>query len=493
MFIRILIGLSLWGGQLMALPIGPSIVCQQFEDSPLCPSQVSCTFCHTTPPQMNDFGTCIKNQLGDGTFDTELALALDTTQELDCDNDGFKNLQEIMAGTFPGDRLSLPEIEPPPPCSTSDCTIDSLRAWTKIHQDVCGRSPAYEDRQRFQKGNAQQKLNAVRDTLIVCLDSEYWLGKEGIVWSLAHDRIRPNSSLKSGDNRGSIPLGDYDDDYNLFVYYQTDDRDIRGMITAKHYVTREDQPTTRYTAVPDQPLHPNAAGLVIQTAEALNVNVQQFVPAAKRAGMLTTLYNSVARTMFTPLPRTTAAHAMRHYLGLDIAKAEGLGRMYPKQQDYQLTDFDSKGVKAPACEFCHRALDGIAYLWTPYNGISTLISPEHAHTRVILPGTYNNFRMELFGEEFADSAPLLGTTPRDGYAFGEKVDDLVAWAESMANTDDYARKVVLDYWRYFYGGDPLETDQSEFKRLWNNLKTKHNYSVERMLHEMVTLPSFSRR
>ena len=45
---------------------------------------------------------------------------------------------------------------------------------------------------------------------------------------------------------------------------------------------------------------------------------------SKRAGMLTTRWNLVFNTMFTAMPRTTAAQIYRSYLGLDIAKSEGL-------------------------------------------------------------------------------------------------------------------------------------------------------------------------
>ena len=37
----------------------------------------------------------------------------------------------------------------------------------------------------------------------------------------------------SGDDGGPIPLGDYDQDYNLFVYANTGDRDVREPLTAR--------------------------------------------------------------------------------------------------------------------------------------------------------------------------------------------------------------------------------------------------------------------
>ena len=48
-----------------------------------------------------------------------------------------------------------------------------------------------------------------------------------MLWNLANAKILPESSLKSGDGAADITLADYEDDYNLFVYINTDDRDVR--------------------------------------------------------------------------------------------------------------------------------------------------------------------------------------------------------------------------------------------------------------------------
>ena len=96
------------------------------------------------------------------------------------------------------------------------------------------------------------RVKPLRLALAECLDSEFWVGKGGAVWSLAHPKIRPVNGLKGGiEDTGSLPvLGDFYDDYHLFVYTQTDDRDARDVLLADYYVQRSDNPTT-YSATAD--------------------------------------------------------------------------------------------------------------------------------------------------------------------------------------------------------------------------------------------------
>jgi hypothetical protein len=120
---------------------------------------------------------------------------------------------------------------------------------------------------------------------------------------------------------------------------------VREVLTAQYYVRRVGP--TRYEQVDGEP------------------DVIEFTQPRARAGMLTTGWFAVINTMFTPVPRTTAAQAYRAYLGLDIAKSEGL-----VEPDAPLVDYDDKGITADGCAGCHRTLDPLAYPFSRYWGIA---------------------------------------------------------------------------------------------------------------------------
>ncbi len=78
-----------------------------------------CTLCHLGyPPMLNAYGSAYKNA-GRSTS------AFGAIENQDSDNDGFTNLQEINALTFPGDSSSFPAVPPTatptpvPPTATS--------------------------------------------------------------------------------------------------------------------------------------------------------------------------------------------------------------------------------------------------------------------------------------------------------------------------------------------------------------------------------------
>ena len=77
-------------------------------------------------------------------------------------------------------------------------------------------------------------------------------------------------------------------------------RDVRDLLLADYYVEASANDSPSYRRVN-------------------TLNGQNLEPSARRndqyAGLL-------INTMFTPIPRTTAAQAYRAYLGLDIAKSE---------------------------------------------------------------------------------------------------------------------------------------------------------------------------
>jgi hypothetical protein len=67
----------------------------------------------------------------------------------------------------------------------------------------------------------------------------------------------------------------------------------------------------------------------------------QKVDQAHRAGNMTSKWSLTYFVMFTALPRNAAPQMYRSYLGLDIAKQEGLYSVASEPQDY-----DAKGVTA---------------------------------------------------------------------------------------------------------------------------------------------------
>ena len=100
------------------------------------------------------------------------------------------------------------------------------------------------------------------------------------------------------------------------------------------------------------------------------------------------------------MPRTTAAQAYRAYLGLDIARSEGL----IPPDDEELIDYDEKGITDPKCSVCHTTLDPLSYPFSRYNGISGMAS-----------GSYDRDRLER--PEFSQQAEDIEDIPeKDSYS-----------------------------------------------------------------------------
>ena len=72
----------------------------------------SCSLCHTSPPTLNAYGAAY---LAAGR-NTAAFAAIENT---DSDGDGWTNIQEIMALTFPGDASDHPAASSPTPTSTA--------------------------------------------------------------------------------------------------------------------------------------------------------------------------------------------------------------------------------------------------------------------------------------------------------------------------------------------------------------------------------------
>jgi hypothetical protein len=458
-----------WPLSSSAKPIGPTVFCDVYPDAPVCiGGKPACVLCHTSPPERNAFGTAVAAALLPGTarplsdqqYTEGLPAALQAVEAQDADADGFTNGDEILAGTEPANERSKPVTSGCPPFARNPyydvCFYDRAYVLKKLHLDFCGRSPTPEELDAFRAMSEQQQDGELDAALDRCLRSEYWTGKDGALWRLAHRKIRPLQAIKSGSGSGIIPLADYWDDYNLYVFTHTGDRDVREVLTASYFVSRNDP----------------APGSGEATSYNLEPDVQsQTVDRERRAGLLTTRWYLVFNVMFTPLPRTAAAQAYRAFLNLDIARLEGLQPVQGEPVDY-----DQRGVTYEACVICHSTLDPLSYPFRNYDGLNDFPF-----------GRYQPGRIEQY---YSDVAPNITSMPEEGVILGQRVANLVEWARVAADSDPFAAAVVEDFWRLLNGEGPTAEENEEFVQLWRDLKTTHNYRVERMLHALIKTEAY---
>ena len=457
-------------GLAFAKPPGPSTFCVKYSTAPTCVgAQPTCAYCHTSPPTLNSYGTAVSAKmapgaprpLSDGDYTTALPGALSQVETLDSDGDGVANLLEIQKGTFPGEKKSFPNDIPcagGPNPSYAVCHYDYRYVYRKLVLDFCGASPTFEQIESFSKMDDAAKANSLDTTLDYCLSSEFWRGKNGQLWQLAHRKIRPVGSLhRSGmavkEEEGLAPLADYYDDYALFAYSQIDDHDARDVLTANFFVSRTP---------------PTAAQTVYTKVTTLPI---QLVDLAHRSGNLTSAWTLAYNVMFTALPRNAAAQAYRGYLGLDIAKQEGLYAIPNEPRDY-----DGKGVTQALCTQCHATLDPLSYPFRNYNGLT---APSQIQ--------YLNNRIETI---FPNEAPNISQIPEKGYIFGQPVNNVIEWATVAANSDAFLVATVNDYWKLLLGRAPLPEENAEFVSLWKRLKSPNSYQVKKMLHELIRTEAY---
>jgi hypothetical protein len=99
----------------------------------------TCNLCHTTVPQLNPYGTAFANA----------GHMFASIEGLDSDGDGYTNLAEIEAHSFPGDPSDTPvpvptptNTAPPPPTATVTNTGTSIRSSTPTHTAASGSPTA---------------------------------------------------------------------------------------------------------------------------------------------------------------------------------------------------------------------------------------------------------------------------------------------------------------------------------------------------------------
>jgi hypothetical protein len=400
-----LLTVCLTGLSAHAKPAATKLFCERYPTAPACASgEVSCMTCHTNPPARNLFGVAVERALAVGTvrplsdaaFSSALAAALTAAESADSDQDGVNNLQEITAGTDPSDAQSKPGTKD---CSTVQggapgrtwnvCQYDPRFAYRKVMFDVCGRAPSFAEEKAF-----DGKKESLRAVLKSCVQSNFWRGKDGVLWNLANSKIRPVASIKAGENAGPVPLADFEDDYKLFVYTQIDNHNAKDLLQADYFVTASGAKPPVYTT-----FKLTAAEYLEKYGNQESFTRGQYTNPNQRAGMITTGWFRVINTMFTPVPRTTAAQAYRAYLGLDIALLQGLQANAPLPVDY-----DKKGIAVGECATCHRTLDPLSYPFSRYEAID---NDEKSYT----PGFESQYRSDRMTRFVVSENPDIVNVP----------------------------------------------------------------------------------
>ncbi len=446
-----------------ARPVAPALLCETYSDAPSClgGQLAACETCHQPggSTKLNVFGDDVlvglsaevDPPLTDEDFATHLPAVLAALEAIDSDEDGFSNSEEIAQGSYPGVSTSTP-VAPTCPDDPSAypytfCSYDHDFALQRVSIDVCGRRSTFEQVEAMMALDEAGRRQAIHDKLDECLKTEFWISPGGQLAEMAHRKIRPVTGLQN--------FADFVPDYGLFVYANTGDRNVQDVLLAQYLV----QITT---------------GPLGTTYSEVSSLESQPLQADKRAGMLTTSWMLFYNTMFTAIPRSTAAQAYRAYLNFDIALQEGLTYDNPEPVDY-----DGAGVTAEGCIGCHRTIEALAGPFSRYNGLQGV------------PLTYDPARMD--GLANALGKPALSTLPESGWVLGQEVDDLLEWAQVVANSDEFYRAVAEDYWKLFVGNAPSPEDPdafAEYTEVWQSLRDDPNHRVETMLHRLIDTEAY---
>jgi len=485
------IGLSLSAAAVDAEPIAADRLCEIYPLAPECVTgPADCGVCHldtdVDDPTWNSYGLDLQAELDGAELDEWIYDAILTIDELDSDADGFSNGDEILGGTNPGDAASVPADascpDDPSDLPYSFCNYDPPFAYKRVTLDFCGHSPTYDEMEALRELDYEEQLDAIDDQLDICLVSDHWRGEFGVLWELSYPKVRPVRALKAGRGPSEIEnlrIADYYNDIMLWAWSQVDDNDARSVLTADFFVL---QKGTDFQVVSDIGQQSEAACIVDDECpwnESCIDSICQClgqcgegVITERRRGLLTTRWTLLYTTMFTPIPRSTAAQAYRAFLGFDIAKLEGLQSVAGEPVDY-----DAQGVTAPACAICHETLDPLSYPFTNYTGFGPGGRAIYVDDRMSLPS-------------IANQAPNIANTPEAGVIFGVEVEDLREWADVAANSPQFAQASVGDYWELLVGVDPQGDETEDFNQLWNEFMNGYQYSVEAMLHDLVRTEAY---
>lgn len=431
----------------------PSFVgefCNANSESATCKAgPIECSYCHMSPPALNDYGQDFKESLEaqpgyDPTSREQFfGAAMIVVSGLDSDGDGFSNEEELELITSPS-VADQPTGTNPPPGNAFKRSDELL--FLRVSAAICGKKASFQQIQKFKQ--SANKASALNQHIDQCLQSDFWL-KQALK-RLADPKIRP---LKSIGIDGTIVLADYNWDYNLFVHALSEERDARELLLADYHVDGSGKKVTGPIGFQLIPRVGQIGGegpeIVIGTGQPLQAN--------KRAGMLTTQWFLMSNTMFSEMPRVTAAQAYRAYLGKDISLSEGLHPVVGEPQDPDVT--------APSCAACHSTLDPLSYPFTRYQGIVTDIGVLTNRA-----GTYD---------------PNRSNYPETGELNGNEFKDLRAFAEWAANSEGFEKTMTSMFWEYFYSEQPKTPEQTAlFEKARIAFKSK-NYSANALIKTLV--------
>lgn len=453
-----------------ARPEGPQVFCEAYPEVPECAGRVvTCSTCHlsTDPASWNSFGLALLGARGEGLFADVMPEALQAIEYDDADGDGVSNLDEILLGTQPGDPRSvwLPPADEPgsewlPNLWYDVGSYDTLFALRRVMVLYCGESPTWELVSQFKALADDPDMQYVRlhEQLESCLQSPWW--EQVGVRELADPKIKPIEAVGNDTtveiSGFRIVLADYEWDYRLWRWIMTDDRDMRDLLLADYHVTE---------SAPGQ--------LAIQTGHIPDpTNLGQLaggqpLQVEKRAGMITTQWFLMSNTMFSALPRTSAAQAYRAYLGMDISLQEGILPVAGEP-----IDVDHKGVSQAACAQCHSTLDPLAYAFAYYTGI-------------ILPSGTGLFSPTRPLAQMPDWDPDVNRT----VIFGQEVESLMEWAQVAVESDAFKRNMAAMFFEHALGHEPSPDEQADFIDLWQSIPND-GWSANQLIHRLVDTQSF---
>lgn len=441
-----------------ALPEAPRAVCSDRPESPLCVGRtVSCALCHTSPPSLNVYGGDVLGGLinagYEGGLDSmleHLPSAMADVDAGDSDGDGASNFTELSLGSFPGDLLSI-FID----TRSGEGAWDPRFAFRRAKVAFCGAPPLRDELEAIPAVDSADARAAVRAAVSDCLASDYW--KNEALHRLADRRVRPQAAV--GYDRGNtFSLGDYRYDYRLFSRSLSGDHDARELLLAKDHVDEDGNSV-------DAPFNVGGFG----------GNLGQPLSVAQRAGMITTTWFMAINTMFSPLPRTTAAQAYRAYLGQDIALSEGL-----RPVEGEPLDLDSRGVAQEECARCHSTLDPLSYAFATYAGIAGRDTGTFIG-RSVAPILNSSGAQSVLLDVNLGNDPLL-----DPIEHG-----VVGWASVAANSDDFARTIVFMLAEHALGRVPNAEDTVELLPLVTTFRAD-GHRADDVIKDIVDTDAFGR-
>lgn len=475
------------GSVASARPEGPSVFCATYPESAACLGRTpGCELCHdsTFPASWNGYGLAIIGALPrQASFADELPAALALIESADSDMDGVSNVQELMDGTAPGDATSvyeaMPQLSDVPNPFYDIGNYDVAFAYRRASALYCGRSPTYEEMAPFRDANTSDadKRALMHERVSSCLDADYWR-LEGLQ-RLADDRIRPIKNISSDtdlligvlDWQLKSSMGDYNYDYRMWTHILTEDRDARDLLLAQYYIAEDPDGTWRVETN------------MIQNPDAQSTAGGQLLEQPYRAGMMTTMWFLARNTMFSDMPRTTAAMVYRAYLGLDISRTEGLIPV-PGEPD----DIDNKGVQEPRCAGCHSTLDPLAYAFAKYEGLDYEL--DFFRLFGLVAGLSPNFAFGSFDATRPSRLmPGWSDAEQQPYIFGQPVDDLREFAQVAVESDAFARNLANIFYVHALSREATTTELGEFGMLWQSLP-EDDFSANRLIHRLIDTDAF---